>query len=41
VNAWIISPARQVEHDALTDVEVGELVRRRGIVLRSFDGREK
>jgi predicted glycoside hydrolase/deacetylase ChbG (UPF0249 family) len=41
VNAWIISPARQMEHDALTDAEVGELVRRRGIALRSYDGSEK
>jgi len=41
VNAWIISPARQVEHDALVDAEVGALVRRRGLVLRSFDGAEK
>jgi predicted glycoside hydrolase/deacetylase ChbG (UPF0249 family) len=41
VNAWIVSPARQMEHDALTDAEVGELVRRRGIVLRSYDGKEK
>ena len=39
VNAWITSPARQMEHDALVDAEVGELVRRRGIVLRSYDGR--
>ena len=41
VNAWIVSPTRQMEHDALVDAEVGELVRRRGIALRSFDGREK
>jgi hypothetical protein len=41
VTAWIISPARQVEHDALVDAEVAELVRRRGIALRSYDGREK
>jgi len=41
VNAWMTSPARQMEHDALVDAEVAELVRRRGIVLRSFDGREK
>jgi predicted glycoside hydrolase/deacetylase ChbG (UPF0249 family) len=41
VNAWIRSPARRMEHDALVDTEVGELVRRRGIALRSFDGREK
>jgi chitin disaccharide deacetylase len=41
VNTWIASPARQTEHDALTDVEVGELVRRRAIVLRCFDGTEK
>jgi predicted glycoside hydrolase/deacetylase ChbG (UPF0249 family) len=41
VNAWIVSPARRMEHDVLTDAEVGELVRRRGIALRSFDGAQK
>jgi predicted glycoside hydrolase/deacetylase ChbG (UPF0249 family) len=41
VNAWITSPSRQLEHDALVDPDVAALVRQRGITLRSFDGREK
>jgi chitin disaccharide deacetylase len=35
------SPFRRLEHDALIDPEVAELVHRRGITLRSFDGRIK
>jgi predicted glycoside hydrolase/deacetylase ChbG (UPF0249 family) len=41
VNAWITSPLRQAEHDALVDPEVAARVRQRGIALRGFDGREK
>jgi predicted glycoside hydrolase/deacetylase ChbG (UPF0249 family) len=41
VNAWITSPMRQAEHDALVDPEVVALVRRRGVTLRGFDGKEK
>jgi hypothetical protein len=40
-NDFITSGARQSEHDVLTDPEVKELVRRRGLVLRAFDGRAK
>jgi chitin disaccharide deacetylase len=40
-NAFISSPARLMEHDALTDGGVMELLRRRGLVLRAFDGRAK
>lgn len=41
VNAFIMSGSRQAEHDVLLDREIAELVRRRGLVLRSFDGRAK
>jgi predicted glycoside hydrolase/deacetylase ChbG (UPF0249 family) len=41
VNNFICAPARQSEHDVLVDQEIGELVRRRGVALRSFDGRQK
>jgi predicted glycoside hydrolase/deacetylase ChbG (UPF0249 family) len=41
VNAFIMSASRQAEHDALLDQEIAALVRRRGLVLRSFDGRAK
>ena len=40
-NDFIGSPARRLEHDVLIDPELAELVRRRGLALRSFDGREK
>jgi hypothetical protein len=40
-NAYISAPARRMEHDALVDEGVLELVRRRGFVLRAFDGRAK
>jgi chitin disaccharide deacetylase len=35
---FIRSPARQEEHDALLDDEIVNLIRRRGLQLRSFDG---
>jgi predicted glycoside hydrolase/deacetylase ChbG (UPF0249 family) len=35
------SPFRRLEHDALVDPEVIALVRKRGLTLRSFDGRIK
>lgn len=35
---FISSPARQEEHDALAAEETAELIRRRGLRLRSFDG---
>jgi predicted glycoside hydrolase/deacetylase ChbG (UPF0249 family) len=40
-NAFISSPFRQLEHDALTNDEVSFLVRQHGLVLRSFDGVQK
>jgi len=40
VNDFITSAARQSEHDVLVDQEIAEIVRRRGLVLRSFDGRK-
>src|SRR5262249_49874696 len=40
-NAFIASPARRLEHDVLVDGELRQLVRARGLRLRSFDGREK
>lgn len=40
-NSFISSPWRQLEHDVLIDPEIVALVRQRGLVLRSFDGREK
>jgi hypothetical protein len=40
-NDFIGSGARRREHDILVDPEIGDHVRRRGLALRSFDGREK
>jgi chitin disaccharide deacetylase len=40
-NEFISSDARRVEHDVLTDPDVKELIRRRGVILRAFDGRQK
>jgi predicted glycoside hydrolase/deacetylase ChbG (UPF0249 family) len=40
-NDFISSPARQMEHDALIVGDVVDLVQRRGLVLRAFDGRPK
>jgi predicted glycoside hydrolase/deacetylase ChbG (UPF0249 family) len=40
-NAFISAAARKSEHDILTDPTVAELVRRRGLTLRSFDGAVK
>jgi predicted glycoside hydrolase/deacetylase ChbG (UPF0249 family) len=40
-NKFISSTARQIEHDILVDEEMATLVRRRGLVLRSFDGHIK
>jgi len=40
-NAFITSAARQAEHDLLTDPDVQDLVRRRSLILRAFDGRPK
>jgi chitin disaccharide deacetylase len=37
-NAFISASARKSEHDILVDPEVADLVRRRGLVLRAFDG---
>jgi chitin disaccharide deacetylase len=39
--AFSTSSYRQLEHDALVDVEVIDLVRKRGLTLRSLDGRMK
>jgi hypothetical protein len=39
--AFSTSPYRKLEHDALVDAEVIDLVRKRGLALRSFDGRVK
>ena len=39
--AFSRSVFRQLEHDALVDPEVSALVRKRSVVLRSFDGRPK
>jgi chitin disaccharide deacetylase len=39
--AFSASAYRRFEHDALVDKEVIDLVRKRGLTLRSFDGREK
>jgi predicted glycoside hydrolase/deacetylase ChbG (UPF0249 family) len=41
VNTFIASASRQAEHDILLDQEIAELVRHRGLVLRSFEGRAK
>jgi chitin disaccharide deacetylase len=40
-NAFISAAARRNEHDALADPALAELVRRRGLALRSFDGAVK
>jgi predicted glycoside hydrolase/deacetylase ChbG (UPF0249 family) len=40
-NNFISSPERQLEHDVLVDGEVINLLRRRGLTLRSYDGRPK
>jgi chitin disaccharide deacetylase len=40
-NDFISSSARQMEHDALVVADLADLVRRRGLVLRAFDGRPK
>lgn len=40
-NAFISSIARKNEHDILVDAEVREAVRRRGLQLRSYDGKPK
>jgi predicted glycoside hydrolase/deacetylase ChbG (UPF0249 family) len=40
-NRFMMSGARQMEHDALVDAGVADLARRRGLMLRSFDGRAK
>lgn len=37
-NAFISAAARRNEHDALIDPRLGDLVRERGLKLRSFDG---
>jgi chitin disaccharide deacetylase len=39
--AFSASPYRKLEHDALIDAEVIDLVRKRGLTLRSFDGMTK
>jgi hypothetical protein len=39
--AFSASAYRRFEHDALVDKDVIDLVRKRGLTLRSFDGREK
>ncbi len=41
VDAFTASPWRTRERDALTDGELAELMRRRGLVPRAFDGRVK
>jgi chitin disaccharide deacetylase len=40
-NDFISTPARRIEHDILVDEDLRELVRRRRLVLRGFDGRAK
>jgi hypothetical protein len=40
-DAFSASPYRRLEHDALVDPEVVAVVRERGLMLRSFDGRRK
>ncbi len=40
-NAFISSSARQIEHDILLDADLADLLRRRGLALRAFDGRPK
>jgi chitin disaccharide deacetylase len=41
VNEFISDRARQMEHDILVDPDIADLVRQRGLIARSFDGREK
>jgi predicted glycoside hydrolase/deacetylase ChbG (UPF0249 family) len=40
-NEFIRSSARRIEHDALVDPEISQLIRQRRLVLRGFDGRPK
>jgi len=40
-NDFISSLARQSEHDALLDTDLAQLLERRGLVLRGYDGRAK
>jgi YdjC-like protein len=40
-NAFISSPARQIEHDLLVDREIAARVHERGLTLRAFNGRPK
>lgn len=40
-NAFMSSPARQMEHDALVSEDIADLIKSRGIVLRGYDGRQK
>jgi chitin disaccharide deacetylase len=40
-NDFISSSARQIEHDILLDEDLVDLLRRRGLALRAFDGRPK
>jgi predicted glycoside hydrolase/deacetylase ChbG (UPF0249 family) len=40
-NSFISSSARQMEHDVLLDAEAFDLLRKRGLVLRAFDGAPK
>jgi chitin disaccharide deacetylase len=40
-NDFISSPDRLIEHDILLDVELADLIRKRGFVLRGYEGRVK
>jgi predicted glycoside hydrolase/deacetylase ChbG (UPF0249 family) len=40
-NEFIRSGARQMEHDILLDPEISQVIQRRRLVLRGFDGRPK
>ena len=40
-NDFISSSARQIEHDILLNEDLADLLRRRGLTLRAFDGRPK
>jgi predicted glycoside hydrolase/deacetylase ChbG (UPF0249 family) len=40
-NSFVSSSARRMEHDVLTDTELRETVRERGLILRGFDGLAK
>lgn len=40
-NDFISSPVRQTEHDILLDDELAALIKRRGLVLRGYDGNLK